>query len=54
MFQEHISLILVVSIKPGSQYDAGTVSVTSVIMSIAGKLLYPGQNAITGVQNLTP
>ena len=37
------------SVRPGSQYDAGTVNVTSV-MSIEGKsVCHPGQNAILNI-----
>ena len=42
-----------VQLRPGSQYDTGTVSIM-IIVSIAEKNMYvPSQNAILSVQNLT-
>ena len=42
-----------IQLRPGSQYDTGAMTITSVV-SIAEKYMYvPIQNAIFSVQNLT-
>ena len=43
-----------VQLRPGSQYDTGTISITSVVRVAEKMHMYvPSQNAILSVQNLT-